>query len=422
MLRSAAATGSRERPAVAKGPRLATVIVAHPVVDAYAGFVAPLLAVLQVRCDLTAWQTASLLSLGSLISGLCQPFFAWLTDRIDSRLFGTAGVAVAAVALSSIGLARDFPTLIVFYTLGALGVGAFHPVAAASVGELSGRRRSVGVTLFFVAGMLGATAGPIISTRVTAIEPNGFDILRWLMIPGVAMAIALHLAIRDVPHRHHAHRELSFTPEERRWRWRTTLLLLVGNSMRYTVYMALLYLYVEWSKDFVAARDVAATESAVAAASSILCGELNAATMLGMGLGGLVVGMLVPAGREKLPLIVIPIVLAPTAALFPWSDRAWALVLALACGIGFAAVIPASISVAQRLLPHRTSLASSLMMGAAWAIAAIGPPLAEWSQSAFGLTTTFALVATLLAASGIVGLPVGSDLLRRAAGGGDRTA
>ena len=89
----------------------------------------------------------------------------------------------------------------------------------------------------------------------------------------------------------------------------------------------------------------------------------------------------------------------------------------MAGGIGFAGVIPLAISLAQHLLPHRTSLASSLMMGGAWTVAATAPTVSEWCLGAIGMTKTFALAATILAVSGLVGLLLPGALLRHVGSG-----
>ncbi len=398
-------------------PRVATVVVSHPVIDAYAGFVPPLLAVLQVRCDLDAWQVASVLSVGSVTSGLCQPVFAWLTDRVDSRLLASVGLLVAAVCLSSIGFAHSYAGLMVLYIAGMLGVGAYHPVAAASIGQLSGARRSAGVTLFFVAGMVGAALGPVLSTRITAIGPGGFDLLRWTMIPGVVMAALLHLAIRHTPHRHANHRAITFGPADGRARWTNTLILTFGNALRYTVYMALLYIYVRWALSLVTEAMPHLAGARLATLSSIYCGELTAFTMVGMGAGGLLAGVAVRTGREKWPMVLIPLLLAPAVAMFPWAGRSGSYALAAVAGVGLAATIPLAISTAQRLLPHRTSLASSLMMGGPWALAAAGPPLAQACIESRGVAFAFQVTAALLALSALVTLPLSGALLRRVGDG-----
>ena len=80
--------------------------------------------------------------------------------------------------------------------------------------------------------------------------------------------------------------------------------------------------------------------------------------------------------------------------------------LAVVVGIGFASMIPVSIALAQQCLPHQPNLASSLMMGAAWVVATLGPTCAEFCIAHYGLQTTFNLTALTLAASGLVCLPL----------------
>jgi hypothetical protein len=65
-----------------------------------------------------------------------------------------------------------------------------------------------------------------------------------------------------------------------------------------------------------------------------------------------------------------------------------------------------TIALAQRLLPHRANLASSLMMGGAWTVSMVGPRLAEFGVTRWGLSTTFLLTACGLVLSGIVSLPL----------------
>ncbi len=79
-------------------------------------------------------------------------------------------------------------------------------------------------------------------------------------------------------------------------------------------------------------------------------------------------------------------------------------VLTVVAGLGFGGLIPVSISLAQRLLPHRTGLASGLMMGGAWMFAGSGALVAErvfteWGfEAAFYATGGFMLLAAGLSA------------------------
>jgi len=385
--------------------RLATVIASHPVVDTYSNFMAPLIGILLIRCDLTARQEASLIGISSLSAGLAQPVFAFLADRLDTRVFAPLGLVAAAVCMSSIGMAQNYGTLVVLIVIGMGGVGIYHPIAVASAGRLSGRRRTTGVTVFFACGMVGATIGPLVSTRLTALD-NGFMLLGLCMIPGILVAFILHRMIHDVPH---ASRQRG-RPVERvshvRTRWFMMMLITIGNALRYSVNIALIYLYVQWAESATAAQQTAMSAEAIASEASLLAGTLQASMMFGMGLGGLIVGTLATRRTEIALFTIIPLLFAPTVAAFTVATPAFAWLLAILAGIGFAAVIPVSISVAQRLLPHRASVASSLAMGVGWAVASLAPNLAQRGIERFGLTTTFLITAGVLALSGIVSIPI----------------
>lgn len=382
--------------------RIGVVVASHPVLDAYAGYVPPILGLLQLRCGLTARQAALLLAIAPLVSGLSQPLCAAIADRSDSRRLGAIGLALAAVAMSAIGLASSFASLVALFAIGLFGVGAYHPVAAAAAGELAAARRSQVVTIFFVAGMLGATAGPYISSRLTALGSAGFTWLAWTMLPGLACAFVLHRATRHVPHRaqHHARAE----PADMRRRWRAVLVLFSGNAMRYSINIGMLYVLVRWAEHVVVRDGLATSREAIATSGALYAGGLTACMMFGMGVGGLVAGLRVRSGVERRSFIVLPLLLAPAIALFPHTGRGAGYLLAGATGIGYGALIPVSIAMAQRLLPHRTSLGSSLVMGGAWCLAALAPPTMQWVNTTWGLEACFLGLAGLLALSGLVGL------------------
>jgi len=418
-------------------------VICHGVVDYFSYLIVPLMPLLVTRLHLDDAQKAWILGAGSVASGLIQPAVAWVSDKLNTRWFGTLGLVLAAVATCAIGLAETFPQLLLIQVLSSIGIGAFHPVAAAAVGQLSGRRRSLGVSLFFLGGMAGGISGNTTATPyATAFGLHGF---LYLIAPSIACAGVLIWAIHGVAHQHHdAHETHAELPErERRWRWASVWILYVGNVIRFTVNAALVYLVINWSMRLIATRQGANWETLDAEAknqfglaASGVNGWLQASMQVGMGVAGLALARLVRAGRERPLLIWMPVLGALPLFVIPWAMRAfegtgagshpaWTVPIVFAlivvAGIGFGGIVPVTIALAQRMLPHRTSLASGLMMGGAWFVAFMGPVLGKWFSSSkwlaqwFGDGAAWHATGGMLLAAGVISLAIPGWLVRRVA-------
>ncbi len=381
----------------------------HTLVDMYSNLVPASLGVIRKSWELTDAQAALLLGLGSLASGLAQPVFAWISDHTDSRLYGGLGLSMGAVFISCIGFAVGPTALFVFYLVGMAGVGMFHPIGASTIGQISQQRRSKAVSLFFVAGMMGGISGAFIGPRLLTI-PNGFYWLTLLMFPGLVVAYSLHRNIAPLQHRSIAPAKSKSPKSESAW---LAIALLYGASaLRFAVNVALFYLYVRWMESVVSGVHPGMPRDQVADIAAPWAGNMNAATIAGMALGGLTAGMIIPSGREKWPLVVVPILFAPCIAFIPHSPLWFANVFAFGAGIAFASMVPVSLALAQRLIPHRSSLVSGLMLGGAWAVAMLGPTLAEWNIGRQGIPPTFYWTAVVLAASGVILCPISGRMIR----------
>ena len=409
-----AAPGPAHSPAIptAAKRRLTMIVVAHAAIDFLSMTIVLLLSVLEGRVSITPGQGAILLAVGSLCSGLIQPIVAALSDRYNTRIFGPLGLLAAAVALSMLGFVGTYGQLLLLQAVAAAGIGAFHPVGASAMGQLSGRRRSIGVAVFFTGGMIGSTMGSLLVPAIN--EHYGLRALAWFIAPGVIGALALWAAIGAIPHRHGeaGSRAAALSPDEVRRRWSSIAILYAGNIIRFTVNQALVTLVVRWAEAMsLRAGGQEVLTAALRESSSIINGRMQAAMTIGMGVGGLLGGAIVRPGREKRVLIGSAIIGVPAIMCFPFATPWVAVALAGCAGVGFASATPVSIAVAQRLLPHRTSLASSLMMGGAWVFSAGGPLLAQGLISALGLGGAFAAISILLGLSGMITFLLSSKLL-----------
>lgn len=414
--------------------RATATIAVHTIVDFFSFVLISLMPLLSVRLDLDKPEKAMVIGLGSVTSGLIQPIVAVLSDRHDSRVLGTLGMLVAVVAISSVGLAENYWQLLAIQAIGAAGIGAFHPIAAAAIGSLAGKRRTRFVSFFYLAGMTGGVLGNMLAPRYVAfmsrlnagpVGPDteaGLHGLLWLTVLGGAGVVLLSWAIHGVSHRAHdasdAHRRLS--GEERSRRWKAVALLFVGNVIRFCTNMALVYITIEWTTQLAEQRHVGATIEQIGLFASEMNGQLQAAQQVGMGIGGLALGLVLAPRFEKLVFCVFPFLGAAAIVLIPQAEAVspqWVLAMAFiataVAGFGCGSVVPVSIALAQRLLPHRTSLASGLMMGGGWSIAFLGPHFAGAVQTRWGLDTAFYATAVLLATAGVLALALPNGLIRQ---------
>lgn len=444
--------------------RATVAIATHFVVDVFSFVGVALLPLLAVTLGMSTEQKALLLALGSLCSGAVQPVVAWVSDKYDTRAVGTIGFVVAVLCIGSFGLASSFTQLAVLYCVGAMGIGAFHPPAAAIVGHLGGAKRSKYIAFFFLLGMTGGMAGNLfIPSYVGMMTPRidgvadthtGLMSLLYLIPIGLLFALVLGKATHGVGHRSRGAQDhlIGWDAKERRARWFAVGVLYVTNMLRFSVNMALVYLLVEWAGEITLLKnDAGVMTESLGIKASKLNGVLQASMQVGMGGMGIVLGLVLSAKHEKLAFIVLPMLgsvalfMIPRAhLLFAGAEIPFAIVATVLTGVGFGAVIPVSISLAQRLLPHRTSLASGLMLGGAWMLAFMGPIIAElihkgllnkpsaprwlldgvaklpeWASTplleGMGLTAGFTFVSGVLLLAGLIALLLPGELVRRVA-------
>lgn len=405
--------------------RLGVAICCHTIVDFFAFMIMPLLSVIEGRLDLSDSQGATLIAIQPLIAGAAQPITAWFSDRYDTRLPGVLGMALAVVSIGLIGYAQSYPQLVAIYAVGSFGIGAFHPVAVSCVGELGTRRRSLAVSCFFVAGMIGGATGSYVAPKW--VHAWGLESLAYLIIPGLIAAVLLSIAIRPVSHRtHDAHEtHAALAPAERRRRWHAVWILFGGAALRSAVHAAVVLLIVRWAEQVVRMRrGVGELTSDFESEASLIAGPMTAAIVVGMALGGFTIGSTIRPRHERRMLIIFPIIGAIPIVLFPRLGdilpegaplEAIALPVAVLMGVAFAGLIPTGVSLAQRTMPHRTSLVSGMMLGGSWAAGAWGPSFAQTITSQQGLRSAFDATAGILIISGLLMLLLPRNLSDRPA-------
>ena len=395
--------------------RFGVLVGSHFTVDLYPIFIVALAVSLQENLGLTNAERALVIAIGPIVSGICQPLFAWIGDVLNTRLFGPLGLAVGALAIGSIGFAESLTQLLILQTVGLIGVGVYHPISSAVAGRLgrdalTGVRfvhspRTTGLAIFFLAGMLGGTAGPVIASGIN----SGTGDMRWMavmIVPGLVMAWVLWSAIRAVEHKSAPAGAAAAAPLDRLGlrRWGVAALF-ASNTLRFVANVGCYFLFTAWAREHYAAAD--------AGFQSQRASLLVAATTLGMSVATIIAAFQRPGGERRL-LAITGIASAPFICVIPLLPLPGMLAAAFIASTLYFIGIPSGISLSHRLLPHATGITGSLLMGMGWVISASGPIAGETilGLGEHGMLLAFCFMGLMLLLSGLAGLFLNAELVR----------
>lgn len=359
---------------------LAALCAGHFVNDSYSSIIYPLLPLIKVKLGLTAAQVFWLAPLYAISSSLMQPVYGFISDRYARRFFAVFGPTITGVFVSFIGLAPSYGILIVLLVAGGIGIGSFHPQAAAMAATAASERRRVGMALFSALGTLGFAVGPLVITRV--VSAYGLEHSYYIIATGLLMSAVLYRMCPPLPPPKGAP-----GVEKIKWQllaalraaWKPLLLLylitVIRSGLQMTTNNYLPFLLQDRGYDLTSTGNM-----------------LTVFLLLG-GLGGVAGGFTAErfSGRAVTlytGLLAGPLMIGAFALAGP---------LAIIClGLGgfmLLSTIPVIVAMAQELVPGQTSTVSALMMGAAWGVGALAP------QALSGLVPTYGFRKVLIFAS-----------------------
>ena len=366
----------------------------HFVSDSYSSVIFPLLPLIKDALHLTTAQVFWLAPLYAVSSSLMQPVYGAISDRYARRQFAVFGPAVTATFISMIGLATSYWILLLLLLAGGMGIGSFHPQAAAMASVAAGNRRRLGLAIFSATGTIGYSLGPLGIALVT----SHFGLGKTYYVIGLGYLMSAILFRVCPPLEDGASRDASrskpgagtYGAQVRSGEstgflqgllpvWRPLLLLYLITVLRSGLQLTTN----NYLPFIMRSEGHSVTQSGAVITVFLLLG----------GLGGIAGGFI----AERIPgkevtlysgLIGCPLMMAAFLTHGPLS------ILLLGLG-GFAllSAIPVNVAMAQELAPGRTSTVSALMMGAAWGVGALAPPLLDNLVPALGFRNVLALMS-----------------------------
>lgn len=357
--------------------------LSHTVLDSYATLLSHLqpllltkLATVGARNSLAGY----FISVYSIFSSLGQILFGWLSDKFRTVHFLTIGVAFTAIGLSLLPVAPTPYIVCLLLAIGGIGVASFHPQATAYAGALATGGRGMGISIFLTGGNIGRALGPLVLMFIPY-QFNKLEFLAWEMIPGIFVALLVPKVLRFEEHldltastRGTPHEEPR--PQEPFWsvaspRMLPLIVLFIIAAIR-TVTLTGLENFLSVHLD---------DQNYLDQMRSLVIALFIFAGSMGIMLSGWLISRI-----NTYILLLISLLGAPPllyASLH--SDGLSFLVLLFLGNVILSSSVTVNIILAQIILRGYESIASSLMMGAAWGVGGLLNLLVGHLADQFGL-------------------------------------
>jgi FSR family fosmidomycin resistance protein-like MFS transporter len=336
--------------------RLLLLALGHALTDTYGqSMLAPLFPLLALQLNLTKPQIGALTAIMGLSASLGQPVWGWLSDRWPRICLVALGPALAALACSSVGLASSYGTLAACIVLTGLGVGAFHPQAAA-LARRAGRGSGLAMSAFTVGGNVGFGVAPLLAALYY--RTLGLEHFSFAALPGLAMAGFLALNFSGRAYQPPPPTRAPHGGPARAASWRPLAFLTGTVVLRSAVQIGMTtFLPFMVGQRFAHADPTAAR------------GMVVSTFLLASALSGPVGGHLADRlGRKR--VMWGSFLLAPWPLVLAFHLPGYAFIASLALG-GFILMMPhpANVVMAQEYMPRSAGIAASMITGLAWGLA-----------------------------------------------------
>jgi FSR family fosmidomycin resistance protein-like MFS transporter len=325
----------------------------HAVTDTYgSSFLAPMFPLLAIQLHLTLGQIGGLTAMMGLAASLGQPIWGYMSDRWPRVYLVALGPAFAAVCCSSVGLVSGYWPLALCLFATGMGVGAFHPQAAA-LARAAGRGRGLAMSVFTVGGNVGYGVAPLLATLYLA-----FFGLRHMMVaavPGLVVAVALALTFRHFSGHAAGHARRQALPAANR--------SALGFLTATVVVRSAVQIGLTTFLPFLVARRFPQLDPT--AAAGIAVSSLLLASAVSGPLGGHFADRW---GARR--VMVASFLLAPLPLAIAFQLHGFWFLASLALG-GFILMLPhpANVVMAQEFMPRSAGIAASMITGLAWGVA-----------------------------------------------------
>ena len=377
-----------------KNKRFLAIDLTHLSVDIFISQRSILLTFVAVTLGMDNAWLGLMTTLAIFFSGLSQPLFGWMADKIGGKKLIVGGLAwiIFCFTVMAFFPLTYAPALLIAANLGA---GAFHPAGATEAMRIGKedpqKRESLATSVFFLGGQLAFFIGPILGGLI--LETGGKNGYLWFLLFTIPILFWTNHVLKNGLH---ATKSLDSSKVESKGE--IDQVGIIGAVLLFTVLATQ-----AWSTQTIitfAPKYVAGLGE-----SPKVYGAIAAIYMAGSTIGTLTGGYLadhwggMKTIRTGMIFSVIPLFLT---AIVPYGPY-WFAIMFLS-GIMLGLTFSTLILKGQKLIPSRGGLASGLILGFDFAAGAAAAILGGKIADSQGFQTLFILSAVVAAIGGLLSL------------------
>ena len=351
----------------------------HAVHDTYSGFLAPLLPVFIQTMSLTKTEAGMLMVVRQTPS-VFQPVIGLRADRSNLRFLVILGPAVTGIAMSLLGVAGGYSTLVALLLIAGFSSAAFHAVGPAMAGTLSGPNLGRGMGIWMLCGELGRTLGPILIVSVIGLW--GIGGTAYLIPVGLLASVVLLLRMRRV-----GAQAFSFY---KALPWRSALKRMAPVMVPLS---GIVFVRAFTLASLTAFLPTFLSEEG----ASLWLAGASLSVLEGAGIAGALTGGWVSDRLGRRRVLGLSMIATPILLFVFLDSRGWVLFPVLVV-LGFIALStgPVVMAMVQESCPENRAFANGIYMGGGFALRGLAMLLLGMMGDAYGLRRAFEVSALLM--------------------------